>query len=431
MIREGDVLVSSLASLLQKKGIGPTMSKSLNKAELSALTGYLKSTRTPNLELTTLSTLLTAIRLLEKNPDELEWFEQLKRTYQDILDKTLWFIFQKHSHPLYYFIEKIFDNQTLTYEECSNALTLFIQEETPEVLKASFLESLRIRRETLDENRSFLDFFWNVSQHYPVECDCLIELAAPFDGFSRNFNLLPLIAKILAMFGIAVLLHGVESMAPKYGVTVHKLLNIANIATNPFQSLELSKEQLKERNIAYCDQSVYSPVLYAEKMLRQRIIKRPVLATIEKFMSPIFSPKKHIIVTGYTHPPYKNMSKNLLLNHPVAKEFLIIRGLEGSFQLRLDKRAPFLYKSTDRLKEGYLYPEMVGLSKRDSDISYQCFDQKSHQELYQKIKNKDLMFYVDTIIYNVLALIMVLDIPNIDKITYDSILEKIPYILDC
>lgn len=76
MIREGDVLVSSLASLLQKKGIGPTMSKSLNKAELSALTGYLKSTRTPNLELTTLSTLLTAIRLLEKNPDELEWFEQ-------------------------------------------------------------------------------------------------------------------------------------------------------------------------------------------------------------------------------------------------------------------------------------------------------------------------------------------------------------------
>ena len=50
-------------------------------------------------------------------------------------------------------------------------------------------------------------------------------LADPFDGYVRNVSMTPFIPAVLAACGLNSVMHGVETVGPKHGVTAHRSIN--------------------------------------------------------------------------------------------------------------------------------------------------------------------------------------------------------------
>jgi anthranilate phosphoribosyltransferase len=79
---------------------------------------------------------------------------------------------------------------------------------------------------------------------------------------------------------------------------------------------------------AYIDQSQFCKPLHDLITLRQRIIKRQVVTTIETEAKPISGRKRTHFVTGYVHKPYPPIYAALARNASFDSA-LIIRGVEG------------------------------------------------------------------------------------------------------
>ena len=79
---------------------------------------------------------------------------------------------------------------------------------------------------------------------------------------------------------------------------------------------------------AYVDQSRYAPGLHDLVELRQRMVKRSVITTVEVLARPIVGRNKTHFVTGYVHKPYPPVYADLA-RHAGFDSALIVRGVEG------------------------------------------------------------------------------------------------------
>jgi anthranilate phosphoribosyltransferase len=98
--------------------------------------------------------------------------------------------------------------------------------------------------------------------------------------------------------------------------------------------VDLTPEQAAQRlgdadlGWAYLDQSAFAPELHALTELRSKIVKRPVLTTVEVLLGALRGQKKTHLVTGYVHKPYPRIYA-MLARHADFDSCLLIRGVEG------------------------------------------------------------------------------------------------------
>jgi anthranilate phosphoribosyltransferase len=201
-----------------------------------------------------------------------------------------------------------------------------------------------------------LEVLWSKSKRSKTKLPVLIDIASSYDGFDRNPGLMMFSACILAALGYPTLLHGVEKVGPKYGLTTHKLLNY--FGKNPLKSMSYTLEDLEDPSVGwgYVDQSVYFPELFALQELRHDMVKRPVISTIEKLLQPIQTKNGNHLITGYTHPGYKTMLSTILKEQKASPISLLVRGLEGSAQLPLDRQAPILTITKNDIADNFIRP---------------------------------------------------------------------------
>ena len=169
----------------------------------------------------------------------------------------------------------------------------------------------------------------------------LIDIATPYDGFNRHYFLQPFLAALLASIGIPSILHGVKEVSPKNGMNTHKLFLMAD--KNPLKQMADVKQDILSGHIGwgYIDQATFCPELHALIPTRIDMVKRPVLATIEKWLQP-FSAERTICLTGFTHPPYKQKTIDMIKYSDIYDDLILVRGIEGSTLLPYDRRAPFI-----------------------------------------------------------------------------------------
>ena len=112
---------------------------------------------------------------------------------------------------------------------------------------------------------------------------------------------------------------------------------------------EEAAERLENSKIgwAYLDQSQFCPDLYNLMGLRDKIIKRPVITTIEVLANPIVGTKTHF-VTGYVHKAYPPIYLNLSRNAGFDTA-MVIRGTEGGVipSLKQDGKIHFYKAKND------------------------------------------------------------------------------------
>jgi anthranilate phosphoribosyltransferase len=347
---------------LKKKGTGPTMSKSLSEEELGRVSLFFDD---PDLPLVTKATMLTAMVLLDATPAEADWLAQTRADLTGIPQALRWLLTGEATSDLESAVLAIVRGEELSGRDADRWMESLFDPAVPACGKAALLESLRLRRETEIENKAALAACLRRTSPVSVNLPVVIDISNAYDGFNRNLFLAPFVAAVLAAMGFPTVVHGMDEVSPKKGVNARKILTRAD--KRAVRSPEMIVEDLTTVGWTYADQSVFCPALYALKPLRLEMVKRPILATVEKLLLPVRGAKT-FVVTGYTHPPYKGKTVTLLNCLPIAGG-IIVRGLEGSTQLPLDRRAPqMVVRPGQAPMDGFIRPEDVGLETEEDRI---------------------------------------------------------------
>ena len=234
-------------------------------------------------------------------------------------------------------LEKILRAEHLTSVETRSMGEAILNGEVKAALKGAALIGQRMNRETYEEVRGYLDSVFAPEQVLKVSVDSLTHFGEPYDGSTRYFRPTVFIAAVRAALGEASVLHGVDEMPPKFGVTEEQILKTLGARTN--LPLETAATLIEDSTVgfAYVSQREYSPGAYAIRELRMHIKKRPPWAATEKAQQ-LFSAGSNHMVIGYYHPGYEKPLLKLMWERGFQSG-LVAKGEEGTshYALRLGK----------------------------------------------------------------------------------------------
>ncbi len=343
-----------LAQILKKKGIGPESSKSLLAEDIDQLkTLFL----TDDTSLTTKATVLTALLTLAPTAIEADFVAEIRSNPTDFLPQELLPFITGDTNSYQSTINEVIKHENLTFDAAeTGAHHLF--DKSPEYLKGAFLEAERLKRETYEENSAF---FQVLKSHVPSQkanIKTLIDLGDSYDGCNRTPSLNLFLACLLAAAGHPTIVHSVDEVAPKEGVTHHQILKAAG--KNPLKQTSEAIADLESEKIGWThlDQQIYHPQLYGLKKVRKEMVKRPFLATFEKMLQPIVA-EQNYVVSQYTHKHYKLEVARLLHDFCSFDKAIHVKGIEGTCMINPKIPAECVLIAED-MKEITIYGAELG-----------------------------------------------------------------------
>ena len=191
-------------------------------------------------------------------------------------------------------------SKDLTEEEAEDALALILDEKVSKIRAGVFLIAARMKLETVPENIGYWRALQSRVSPATVDLDQLLQIADPFDGFERlpyfGFYAIPVIAQL----GLAVYGHSSLPLPPKFGITFEEILqNHYKVGDG-----KADRPLLEKHRFGYLSTRDTLPQLEVLRSLRIEIVKRPMLATLEKILMPLKA-RKNILATTYFHRGYE------------------------------------------------------------------------------------------------------------------------------
>jgi len=231
-------------------------------------------------------------------------------------------------------IVKLLGYEYLSGEETEELFDVLFASDACKLAQALVLPVMRVRHESSQElaamarslMKTALPQFSQASSPLP-KGPPVAHLAEPFDGISRSVMVTPLLAAHLqTKWGMRVVTHMGSSSGPKYGPNTKDLVNVLGPSDAP--RLNSNAELTGTPTFGYyADQESISPVMRDWQALRRVVMKRPGLATAEKFLDTVGC---SLFVSSAFHPPYTEKMADMAeeLGFPAA--IVLRRGLEGS-----------------------------------------------------------------------------------------------------
>ena len=258
-------------------------------------------------------------------------------------------------------------SKDISFAEARDAMGHILDGSADPVQAGIFLIALRMKRETLDENAGCLQAIIDASNIATADVDHVIDVADPYDGYTRGLPVSPFIPAVLAACGLPAVSHGAEAVGPKYGATHRKVLRTAGI--NVDYDMQQAVAQINKAEVAwaYVDQKTVCPSLHSLIPLRTQIVKRPVITTVEVLIGPIRGKKSTTLMTGYVHKPYPPVYEHLakLAGFDSA---VFVRGVEGGVVPSLKQESKYFHyhnegQEIDKLIEVEIHPEHVNIQQ--------------------------------------------------------------------
>jgi anthranilate phosphoribosyltransferase len=252
-------------------------------------------------------------------------------------------------------------SKPLSEAEARYGMRCILEHDADPVQAAIFLIALRMKRETPAENRGVLAAIRDATATVPVDVDDLVDLADPYNGYARTLPAAPFLPCVLSACGVPTLSHGVERLGPKFGATHHQVLAAAGVNVN--LSVQAAAAQIEGgAGWAYLDQAAFCPQLAALASLRERMVKRPVLTTVEVLARPLIARGRSHLLTGYVHKPYPPVY-TMLARSVGYDSALLMRGTEGGVVPSLRQQGKAVrFRSTNEDEALDLAPEDFGIA---------------------------------------------------------------------
>ncbi|MCU7959688.1 MAG: anthranilate phosphoribosyltransferase [gamma proteobacterium symbiont of Bathyaustriella thionipta] len=254
-------------------------------------------------------------------------------------------------------------SKDISFDEARQGMAAILANEIDPVQSALFLIALRMKRETDEENRGVLQALIDASRQVTADVREVVDIADPFDGFTRTLPSAPFLPAVLAACGVPAISQGLDAVGPKFGVTHRHVLQAAGIDVD--LSTQQAAEQLANpaKRWAYVDQRQVCPALHNLTALRTQIVKRQVLTTVEVLLGPIRGRRKTHLVTGYVHKPYPPVYASLA-HQSGFDSALLVRGVEGGVipSLRQSGKV-FFYHDNSVLEESNFTPDELHIDQ--------------------------------------------------------------------
>ncbi len=254
-------------------------------------------------------------------------------------------------------------SKDLSFEEMRSALRHVLEGGADPVQAAVLLIALRMKRETEDENAGALQAIRDVMQTTTAAVEEVLDVADPYDGYTRGLPVSPFLPAVFAACGVPAVCHGLAHVGPKYGVTHRKVLQAAGVAVDlPPQRVA---ERLADPHIGwgYVDQRAFCPALHALVPLRTRIVKRPLLTTVEVLAGPIRGRRRTHLMTGYVHKAYPAVYAQLA-RFSGFDSAAIIRGVEGGVIPSLKQPAKvYAFRDGGEEHPREVHPQELGIEQ--------------------------------------------------------------------
>ena len=260
-------------------------------------------------------------------------------------------------------------SKNIEAEEAEAAMSAILSGEIDEVQSAIFLIALRMKRETMEENIGILEALLRFTDIQKIDVDDLIDLGDPYSGYNRSIPISAFLPPLLAELGLPTLIHGLDSVAPKFGLT-HRHINQA-LGVNVNLSVSESKARVEDNNIgwSYIDQNQYCKPLHNLVPLRNKVVKRTVLNTVETLIGPIRGKNTHSIL-GYVHKPYPPIYA-ALCEKAGFNSSLLIRGIEGGVVPSLRQKGLIIsYHNGVEKARVDIDPKLLGINSKLRSISF-------------------------------------------------------------
>ncbi len=212
-------------------------------------------------------------------------------------------------------------------------------------LVASFL---RVRYETDDEYEGLLQAIQETitpAFRTPVpDGDPVIQLAEPFDGNDHSYMITPLLGAYVQSLGYRTLHLVGRNSGPKL---VFNLLDVVEALKISFVKNNSELGKLKSAFGWFIHQKDLSSAVDRWVDIRRQTVKRPFLATLEKFLNPA---NAQIIATSAFHPPYGEKMLTISERAGFPGAIVIRNGIEGSLAFSLKRETRILCSA--RQKDG-------------------------------------------------------------------------------
>ena len=221
----------------------------------------------------------------------------------------------------------------MSRDEAYSVMKSILEGKADEIQVAVLLIALRMKRESMGEFLGLFDAMLESVDTTSIDVSELFILADPFDGYVRTATMTPFIPAVLSLFDCPSLIHGVKTVGPKHGVTAHKIYQLAGIDVD--MTVKDAKLSVEKFGWAYVDQSNYAQSLNALNDLRDRIVKRTALTTLERLLMPLSGNKTHLVL-GYVHKAYPSIYASIAAAAGYDST-LLLKGVEGGLAPALNK----------------------------------------------------------------------------------------------
>lgn len=223
--------------------------------------------------------------------------------------------------------------------------------------------ALRMKRETMDENRGALDAVLETTRRVIADVDEVVDIGDPYDGYTRCLPAAPFLGPLLAELGVHVVSHGLDKVGPKFGVTARHVLEAAGVPVDLAPAEAAARLADPTVGWTYVDQAKSNPGMHNLIPLRTQMIKRQVLTTVEVLSKPIAGRQKTHFVTGYVHKPYPPVYADLA-REAGFDTACIVRGVEGGVIPSLRQVGKYFhYHDKGAEQEAPIDPAALGISQ--------------------------------------------------------------------
>ena len=234
-------------------------------------------------------------------------------------------------------------SKDLTEEEAEDALSLILDGEVSEVRMGVFLIAARMKVETVPENIGYWRALQKKISPRKIALNNLLQIADSFDGFQRipyfGFYAIP----ILAELGLPTYGHSALPLPPKFGITFDELL------VNHYQfpkSGNCRIKKIEKFKFGYLSTADTHPTLENLRSIRTEIVKRPMLATLEKILMPLQAESKNYLATTYFHRGYE-VSLTEIGKLSEFDRVIVGNGMEGTTLFGVHKEAKIFIQNGD------------------------------------------------------------------------------------
>ncbi len=271
-------------------------------------------------------------------------------------------------------------SKSLTVAQAEDGMEMILNHEIDAVQTGIFLIALRMKRETDEENVGILNALIKRLHHKQTAAPAIIALADPFNGYLRGHPATPFLPAVIAACGLPAYSHGVGAVGPKYGMTSRMVLQAAG------QSIDLTVEEAAARidnpdiGWAYLDQKHYVPALHGLVELRDLMVKRSCLSTLEVVLKPLSGSRATHLMTGFVHKAYPPVYAKLA-RHAGFDSAALVRGVEGGCIPSLSQLSRyFSINLGQELVLNRLVPTDLGIVQQSRIVSLSA----SHAEIMEQ-----------------------------------------------